>query len=139
MVRQVLNETFVGDSENWFAVEKSSGKVHLVELHRPSMGWREDGVSETEQMNGITVKAAVWVNCRQYRSYDGHWSEWHQGAGATGGVGGLLLEAMGPLVGQWSAHLQKKNAQWTVSFGGLGSQYQRDRNLLLRMVQETPH
>lgn len=138
MVRQVLSETFAGNAESWFAVEKTSGRLRLVELHGPTMGWRVDDVSETERMNGVTEKAAVWVNCRQFRRYDGRWSEWQQGTGAARGVGGLLLGAMGPLAAQWSAHLQKKHGRWVVTFGGAGSQYQRNRAVLLRILKETP-
>lgn len=139
MVRQVLNETFTGNAEDWFAVEKAYGRLRLVELHGPTLGWRPEDVSETDRMNGITAKAEMWVNCRQVRRYDGHWSEWQQAAGSTGGVGRLLLSAMGPLTAQWSAHLQKKNGRWTISFGGAGAQYQRDHALLVGMLTRTPH
>jgi len=135
-VQAIINETFAGNTENWFAVDSSWGKTRLVELHGPAMSWREENVSETERMNGVELKAVVWVNCRQFRSFDGKWSEWQQGAGATQGMGAVLLEAMGPLTAHWSAHLQKKNGQWTVNSGGAGGQFRRDRGLLRQLMQQ---
>jgi hypothetical protein len=130
--KAILDATFAGNAEDWFAVEKTGGKLRLVQLHHPRMSLRELSVSETERMNGLSERANVTVSCRQYRWFDGTWSEWQTGSGSNG----LLAGLMGGLLADWGTRLEKKNGQWTFRHSA-GRDFQRDRDLLLRMMRQT--
>jgi hypothetical protein len=132
--RAILNETFAGDAENWFAVEKTGGKLRLVELHGPQMSLHEQSISETERMNGVSVRAKLTVTCRQYRWFEGTWSEWRPGMGENALVGALFSV----LAADWGMRLEKKNGQWTATEAGATHNFQRDRELLVRMMRQAP-
>lgn len=132
--RAIIDETFVGNAENWFAVEKVGGKVRLVELHGPQMSLHEQSVSETERMNGFTERAKLTVTCRQYRWFDGTWSEWRPGTGENALVGAVFSVVMA----DWGMRLEKKNGQWTATQAAATHNFQRDRDLLVRIMRQAP-
>ena len=130
----ILSETFVGDAENWYAIEKVGGKSRLTELHHPKMSLIEQNVSETDRMNGVSERAKLVVTCTQFRWFDGSWSEWKAGTGGNG----LIGEMMTVLVADWGVRLEKKNGQWTSQPAAAAHNFQRDRALLARMMSEAP-
>jgi hypothetical protein len=130
----ILNETFAGDTENWFAVEKIGGGLRLTELHHPKMSLIGQNVSETDRMNGVSERAKLVVTCTQFRWFDGGWSEWKGGTGGNG----LIGEMMTVLVADWGVRLEKKNGQWTAQPAAASHNFQRDRALLARMLSQTP-
>lgn len=132
--RAIIDETFAGNAENWFAVEKNGGRLRLVELHGPQMSLHKQGVSETERMNGLSERDKLTVTCRQYRWFDGTWSEWKTGTGENE----LAAAVFRDLVADWGVRLEKKNGQWTASRAAATHDFQRDRGLLLQMMRQAP-
>jgi hypothetical protein len=130
--KAILDATFAGNAEDWFAVEKIGGKLRLMQLHHPKMSLGRQGISETERMNGLSERVSLTVTCRQYRWYDGNWSEWKEGIGANSFAAAL----MGSLLSEWGMKLEKKNGQWTPRRISGAHDFQSDRALLLRMMQQ---
>jgi len=129
--KAILGATFGGNTDDWFAVQNYGGKLRLVQLHHPASSLSRQSVTETEQMNGLTERANLTVNCRQIRWYDGAWSEWQPGSGSNGLLSGL----MPGLLADWGTRLEKKNGQWTFRHSA-GHDFQRDRASLARMMHQ---
>ncbi len=131
----ILNQTFAGDSEYWFAVDTVAGKPRLTQLHRPRMSLQPVPISETDRMNGVTDRAVLSVHCSQYRWFDGKWSEWKAGTGENA----LVSTLMGNLLADWGVRLEKKNGQWTTQPSAtIAHHFQSDHALLARMMSQTP-
>lgn len=131
--KAIIDTTFAGNAEDWFAVEKVGGKLRLVQLHHPRMSMSRQSVSETEQMNGLTERAVLTVTWRQYRCFEGSWSEWTVGSG----VNDLAVALMGALLADWGMRLEKKNGSWTVRHSA-GHDFEHDHDLLVRMMRQVP-
>jgi hypothetical protein len=129
----IIDTTFVGNAEDWFAVEKVGGKLRLAQLHHPKMSMSRQSVSETEQMNGLTERAILTVNCRQYRYFEGSWSEWKAGSGEND----VAVALLGPLLADWGMRLEKKNGTWAIRHSA-GHDFEHDHDLLLRMMGQVP-
>jgi len=108
--RALLAQTFSGSKEYWFAVEKPLGfeKCRLVQLHNPQISFSTLGVTETDQMNGITERCRLVVECDQSRSWDGVWSYWKDDTAGKA----QILNFIGPGVGYWVIRFEKVDGEW---------------------------
>jgi len=127
----VFGATFAGGKDDWFALERSGGKLRVAQLRHPTTTFRRQDVTATEQVNGLTEWADLTVSCRQIRWNDGAWSEWQPGSGDPGLIGAL---AGGRSV-DWDMHFEKKNGHWTYRHTA-GYDFVRDRPLLAKMIKE---
>ena len=112
IVTELLARTFKGSEEYWFAVNKSPGsqKGQLVELHNPHASLFPLNVTETDQMNGISQRFKVVVDCTQSRSFDKNWTPWQDG---TAGKNFLLNSFFpGAAAGYWIMQFEKKDGEW---------------------------
>ncbi len=130
----IINETFVGNSESWLAAEKFAGKIRLVQLRHPRPSLVEQNISDTQRLNGVTVLAVLSVTCEQQRTWDGAWSEWHEGMG--GGAKELVIAMTSGLLADWSIHLEKKNGVWSAQNRTTIHNFQQDKSLLQSLIQK---
>jgi hypothetical protein len=130
----LINETFVGNHESWFAAEKFAGKIRLIQLRHPRPSLVEQSVTDTQRLNGVTVLAVLSLTCEQQRTWDGAWSEWKEGMG--GGAKGLVVAMTSGLLADWSIHLEKKNGTWSARNSTPFHDFQQNKSLLQSLLQK---
>ena len=130
----LINETFGGNSESWFAAEKFAGKIRLIQLRHPRPSLVEQNISDTQRLNGVTVLAVLSVTCEQQRTWDGAWSEWHEGMG--GGAKELVIAMTSGLLADWCIHLEKKNGVWSTHNSTPFHDFQQNKSLLQSLLQK---
>jgi hypothetical protein len=109
----LLTHTFKGSNEFSYAVNATGAqKPRLVELHNLQSSMLSLPVTETDQMNGITQRFKVVVDCTQSRSFDGQWTPWVDGSAHSALP---MLNSVFPsaAAGYWVIQFEKKNGQWS--------------------------
>jgi hypothetical protein len=130
----LINETFVGNHESWFAAEKFAGKIRLIQLRHPRPSLVEQSVTDTQRLNGITAIIVISLTWEQQRTWDEKWSEWHEGMG--GGAKERIIARSSGLLADWSIHSEKKNGIWSARNRTPLHAFQQNKSLLQSLIQK---
>jgi hypothetical protein len=130
----LVDETFIGDRESWFAAERFAGKIRLIQLRHPRPSLVEQSVTETQRLNGITEIAVLSLTWEQQRTWDEKWSEWQAGMG--GGAKERIIALSSGLLADWSLHLEKKDGIWSTRNRTPIHDFQQNKSLLQSLMQK---
>jgi hypothetical protein len=108
----LINQTFKGSKEFWFAASKLLGgkKLQLVQLHNPSTSLYSVPVSETDRMNGVSERFKLVVECEQSRTWDGKWTPWREETGSKAAITNTMFPSAA--VGFWVIQFEAVNGEW---------------------------